>query len=225
MLPSLGTGPASSPSSSPGCWGSRERKRIGSLDYSPAEAAADRRRGPGAPLWRRIFGGSRVRARHRGQARRARHPVHHRHRDRRRGVACPSVRHRPVQCCDRRRRRPRHDDGRHDASRRSPDAASQADLGEPRAHARRHGAAGARPDAAALHLHGRHGARARHQLPEAAQPGRRDRRARAQHRRRRLDGARRRRAGRRAERHRHGRRRWPTGSSRSCRRRWASSSR
>ena len=63
------------------------------------------------------------------------------------------------------------------------------------------------------------GARAHHQLPEGAQPGRRDRRARAEHRRRRLDGARRRGAGRRAERHRHGDRDGRLGGRRRARRR------
>ncbi|HEX5859494.1 MAG TPA: SLC13 family permease, partial [Microbacterium sp.] len=60
MLPSLGTGLLVALVFA---WmlGLAERKRIGSLDYSPAEATATAAGdAPGSPLWRRIFGGTKV---------------------------------------------------------------------------------------------------------------------------------------------------------------------
>ena len=59
MLPSLGTGLLVALVFA---WmlGLSERKRIGSLDYSPAEATATAGPTPGSPLWRRIFGGTKV---------------------------------------------------------------------------------------------------------------------------------------------------------------------
>ena len=75
--------------------------------------------------------------------------------------------------------RARHRDGRHDARPQPRDAAAEADLVQPRAHARGDGAARARPVPAAVRLHGRRRGRARRELPEAQEPGRRDRRPRA----------------------------------------------
>ena len=98
--------------------GLAERKRIGSLDYSPAE----RRRRDAAPagparVWRRDLRRQPRRARHRGQAGRGSDALHDRLVTVRPGQRMPAAQAALRRAEGARSRGSRHDDGRHDAAR------------------------------------------------------------------------------------------------------------